>query len=301
MESSRAKSSVAIAPVGSGKLDGYVMAGLIALVGWNYWPTFKWMEMRWDEAESYMAHGWLIPFVSLWLLWMVREEIRQAPKSGSIAGFFLVAGCLLIHVVSGLADVSSISGLTLVPVLLGLVWLRYGLPTLKVVWFPIFFLLFMVPPPEFIISTMNFALKLKAADLATFLLDATGLPAIRQGSFMMFGEERLAIGDVCSGLRSLLSLLSLSVLYAYLIRDKGKAHVLGILLTGIPAAIIGNGIRIFLVAYLVTWLGSKRVFAPLVGTWDLHLFTGAVIFAAAFGCLYLVNTLLDKLTGRKTA
>ncbi len=279
-------------PLDRGRLR---MLAFLGLVVWNYWPTFKWMEGRWDEAESFMAHGWLIPFVTLWLLWMVRAEIRKAPISGSIHGFFLVAGSLAIHQIAGLADVSSISGLTLIPVLLGLVWLQFGLPTLKVVWFPVFFLIFMVPPPEFIISTLNFTLKLKAADLATFFLDSTGLPAIRHGSFMLFGEERLAIGDVCSGLRSLLSLMSLSVLYAYLIRDKGKPHILGILLTAIPAAIIGNGIRIFLVAYLVTWLGSKVVFKPIIGTWDLHLLTGGIIFFAAFGCLYLVNLVLDKM------
>jgi exosortase len=282
----------------TGKIQTYWMLALLALVAWNYWPTLKWMEGRWDEAESYMAHGWLIPFVSVWLLWMVRKEIKDAPTSGSILGFFLVAGSLLIHLIAGLADVSSISGLTLIPVLLGLVWLRFGSPTLKIVWFPVCFLIFMVPPPEFIISTLNFTLKLKAADLATFFLDSTGLPAIRQGSFMLFGEERLAIGDVCSGLRSLLSLLSLSVLYAYLIRDKGKLHIIGILLTGIPAAIIGNGVRIFLVAYLVTWLGSKTVFKPIIASWDLHLFTGGIIFIAAFGCLYLINVVLDKLPNK---
>jgi exosortase len=285
----------------AGRADVHAMAAFLLLAGWNYWPTLRWMEQRWDEPESYMAHGWLIPLVSLWLLWMERDRLRAAPKSGSIAGFFLVAGALVVHLVAGLADVSSISGLTIVPVIMGLVWLRFGAATLRIAWFPILFLFFMVPPPEFIISGMNFTLKLKAADLATFLLDATGLPSIRQGSFMMFGDQRLAIGDVCSGLRSLLALLSLGVLYAYLVRDKGRFHVLAVLATCVPAAIIGNGVRIFVVAYLVTWLGPATVFKPLIGSWDLHLFTGAFIFAADFACLYLVILILDKITAGKDA
>ena len=119
---------------------------------------------------------------------------------------------------------------------------------------------------------------------------------------MMFGTDRLAIGDVCSGLRSLLALMSLSVLYAYMVRERGRLHSLAILATGIPAAIIGNGIRIFCVAYLVSWLGSTVVFKPLLGSWDLHLFTGSLIFAADFGCLYGVTVILDKLSGpRKKA
>lgn len=283
------------------KNEALLLAGFLLLVGWNYWPTLKWMEMRWDETGSYMSHGWLIPGVTLWLLWLDKAKIKNAPRIPSLAGLFVLAGALLFHFVAGLADVSSISGITLIPALLGLVWLIFGMPMLKATWFPIGFLLFMVPPPEFVISTLNFTMKLKAADLATFLLDATGLPAIRQGSFMMFGEERLAIGDVCSGLRSLLALLSLSVLYAYLVRDKSKWHVMGVLVTGIPAALIGNGVRIFLVAYLVTWLGTERVFKPIIGSWDLHLFTGAIIFISAFGCLYLVNFILDRVTGKLPA
>jgi exosortase len=141
---------------------------------------------------------------------------------------------------------------------------------------------------------MNFSLKLMAADFATGLLNLIGLPAIRQGSYMIFGDDKLAIGDVCSGLRSLLALLSLGVLYAWLMRWKGKAHVLAILLMAVPAAIIGNGIRIFLVSCLVMGLGQKIVFRPLIGSWDLHLLTGAVIFIAAFACLYLAGYLADR-------
>lgn len=271
------------------------LVAFTVLLIWNYLPTFKWMIMRWDEAESYMAHGWLIPPISLWLLWQEKEKIKTASLSSSRFGFFIIVTSLTLHLVAGLADVSSISGLTLIGVLYGFVLLQFGWPTARLIWFPIVFLLFMVPPPEFIISKMNFALKLTAADFATGLLNLVGLPAIRQGSFLMFGTEKLAVGDVCSGLRSLLALLSLSVLYSWIIRDKGKIQVLAILLMAIPAAIIGNGLRIFLVSCLVMAFGQARVFKPIIGSWDMHLFTGAIIFIAAFSCLYLVSFIIDKL------
>jgi len=256
------------------------------------------MVERWDEPGTYMAHGWLIPPISIWLLWQLRDALRQAPRGqgGSEAlGFAIILSGLILHVIAGLADVSSISGLTLVAVLYGFVLLLEGRPIARVAWFPILFLAFMVPPPEFIISKMNFSLKLMAADMATGLLNTVGLPAIRQGSYMIFGDEKLAVGDVCSGLRSLLALIDLGVLYAWLVRERGKAHVLGILLMAVPAAIVGNGVRIFLVSCLVLAFGQASVFRPLVGTWDMHLFTGAFIFIAAFGCLYLVTAVLDRL------
>jgi exosortase len=240
-----------------------------------------------------MSHGWLVLPICAWLLWQERKRLAPAVSQGSSLGWLLIAPALLLHLVSGLADVSSISGLTMVPLLLGFIALRFGWPMVRTAWFPVVFLLFMVPPPEFIISGMNFKLKLLAADLAAMVLNSTGLPAVRAGSFMLFGDEKLAIGDVCSGLRSLLALLSVGVLYAWMIRGKGKGHVLAVLAATVPAAIIGNGLRIGLVCYLVSWLGPHKVFTPLVGSWDLHLFTGAIIFAGALGILAGVTALID--------
>lgn len=268
----------------------------------NYLPSIRWMIDRWMETESYTSHGPLIPLVSTVLLWVDRARLRKAIGPGSARGLAILLSALFVHLVAGLADVSSISGITLVPLIMGFVTLLYGWDFLKAAWFPIFFLVFMIPPPEFVISTLNFSLKLVAADMAEWLLNVTGVAAIRQGSFMLFGNERLAIGDVCSGLRSLLSLLALSVLFAWLVRSRGKGHVAGVLVAALPAAIIGNGVRICLVSYLVLWLGKERVFLPLVGTWDLHLLTGSVIFVAALTCLWGITALLDKVQdamGRK--
>jgi exosortase len=216
---------------------------------------------------------------------------------GSPWGLILLLPALLLHLIAGLADVSSLSGMFLIPAIMGFAALLHGTAFLKAAAFPIFFLIFMVPPPEFVISTLNFSLKLLAADTAEWLLNFTGVAAVRQGSFMLFGSEKLAIGDVCSGLRSLLSLIALSVLYGWMVRTRGKTHLAGVLLAAIPAAIIGNGVRIFLVSYLVLWLGQDAVFKPILGDWDLYLFTGSIIFAAALGCLFAITAICDHLPG----
>ncbi|MBW8889559.1 MAG: EpsI family protein [Fibrobacteres bacterium] len=280
-------------------MRGAAWAAFSLLFFANYFPAFRWMVARWDEPASYMSHGWLIPPISAFLLWQRRREIASLPRGPAQAsawGFPVIIVSLLLHLTAGLADVSSLSGLTLVGVLLGFVLLVEGKPTAKAAWFPILFLALMVPPPEFVIDKLNFSLKLMAADIATSLLDLVGLPAIRQGSYMIFGDEKLAVGDVCSGLRSLLALLDLGVLYAYLVRERGRAGVGAALAMAVPAAIVGNGLRIFLVACLVIAFGQAAVFKPLVGSWDLHLFTGAFIFIAAFGCLYLAVWAVDRLS-----
>lgn len=278
-----------------------ILWGLFTLLGlWNYWPTWKWIIARWDEAESYMSHGWLIVPISAYLLWQVRAKMGPR-EQGGWAPLFLLGLALFLHLLAGVADVSSISGFTMVLAIFAFFWLVEGWKRAQVAWFAVFFLAFMVPPPEFVINGINFRLKLVAADIAALLLNVTGLGAIRAGSFMIFGEQRLAIGDVCSGLRSLLSLMALGVLYAYLIRDRGWKHVVAILAATAPAAILGNGLRIGLVCYLVNGLGPEKVFKPILGDWDLHLITGAVIFASALACLLGVSWLMDKLTAKAPA
>jgi exosortase len=275
-----------------------IWSAFLALLIANYWPTIRWMVARWDEPESYMAHGWLILPITLYLLYQRRQEWASLPRgiqSSSWWGGVLVLASLLLHAISGLADVSSISGMTMAFAIFGFILLFEGKSVAAIVWFPVLFLIFMVPPPEFVISKLNFSLKLMAADMATWILNLVGMPAIRQGSYMLFGTDKLAVGDVCSGLRSLLALLDLGVLFAYMVRDRGRLQVLVVLLMAIPAAIVGNGLRIFIVSCLVSFMGQEFVFKPRIGTWDIHLLTGAIIFIAAFGCLFLAVSLVDKL------
>ncbi len=253
-----------------------------------------------------MSHGWLIPPIALFLIWKARRaqgagqtEIasHEANTTGDYRPLFLggFMALLTVHIFAGLADVSSIAGLALVGLIVSFAGLLEGWRGLRPILFPLGFLVFMVPPPEFIISGINFKLKLFAADIACHWLNLTGMGAIREGSFMLFSDQKLAIGDVCSGLRSLLALMALGCLFAYGVRDKGWKHVTAILSATVPAAVIGNGLRIGMVCYLVEWFGSEAVFKPLIGTTDLHLLTGGLIFAAALGFLLAVNALCDRL------
>jgi exosortase len=267
-----------------------------------YWPTLEWMVGRWNEDESYHSHGFLIPLVSAFLAWSARAEAAggsAAPAPGRKAGFWIAFSAVILHLLAGVEDVNSISGFTLIPLVFGFTVMMLGWRGSRPFWFAIAYLWFMVPLPDFVISGLNFRLKLVAADLATSLLNLAGLPAIREGSYMLFGEEKLAVGDVCSGLRSLLSLVALGVLYAWLVRARGWLHVLAVTAAIMPAAVLGNGLRIFVVSGLVYFLGTEPVFKPLFGDVDVHLLTGGIIFAGAFLTLFAVSSAMDLLAGRK--
>lgn len=273
-------------------------AFLILAIG-AYWPTLEWMVGRWNEDESYHSHGFLIPLVSGFLAYGAFPEGWKAGADRRMLGFWIAAGSLALHLLAGVEDVNSISGFTLIPLIFGFAVMMLGWNGSKPLWFPIAYLWFMVPLPDFITSGLNFKLKLVAADFATFLLDISGIPAIREGSYMLFGEQKLAVGDVCSGLRSLLSLVALGVLFAWLVRGKGWHHVVAVALAIVPAAVLGNGMRIFAVSTLVYFLGTEPVFRPLIGSVDIHLLTGGIIFGGAFLTLFAVSQAMDLVDARR--
>ncbi|HLP40165.1 MAG TPA: exosortase/archaeosortase family protein [Fibrobacteria bacterium] len=278
-----------------------IWAVFAVLFAANYVPTFRWMIMRWNEDGSYSSHGWLIPPVSAVLLWGMRDRLGAVPRQSSAAGFGMVLLALCIHALSGAADVSSLSGFSMVLLVAGFSMMMMGSAWFRVAWFPILLLLFMVPLPDFLISNLNFKLKLVAADVAARMLNASGLPAIHAGSFLLFGEEKLAVGDVCSGLRSMLSLVALGTIYAWLVRDRGRLLVLAILLAIIPSAVFGNGLRIYIVSLLVYFLGSETVFRPIVAGTDLHLLTGGIIFLGAFAVLYAISSAYDAFMATRSS
>jgi exosortase len=140
-----------------------------------------------------------------------------------------------------------------------------------------------------------------AADFAARMLNVSGLPAIHAGSFLLFGNEKLAVGDVCSGLRSMLSLVALGTIYAWLVRDRGRPLVLAILLAIVPSAVFGNGLRIYIVSLLVYFTGSETVFTPIAFGTDLHLLTGGLIFIGAFSVLYAISSAYDALQSARAA
>ena len=185
----------------------------------------------------------------------------------------------------------------IITLIYGFIYLTLGKVWLKKTWFAVAFLVFMVPLPDFIISGLNFKLKFWASDLAASILNFAGVAAIREGSFMLFNEEKLAIGDVCSGLRSLISLVALGVLFTWFNREKGPIHVTAVLLSILPAAILGNGLRIFIISLAVNSFGGSIVFTPIILDYDLHLISGMFIFMGAFASLLGVNSLLNLVLG----
>jgi exosortase len=252
-----------------------------------YIPTISWMVNRWVEPESYYGHGFLIPFVSLFFLWQRRGTLKKIAFSSFSPGLWIVAAGLTIHTVCVVLDVDFISGFSFVFVLYGLVLFFFGKQMARNLFFPIFFLLAMIPLPLVLLSNVTIKLKLFAAQCATFILNEIGFPSIREGNIIRMPHSFIAIEAPCSGLRSLISLLTLGALFAYAIKmsypRKGA-----LFLSSVPLAVVSNVMRIIILATVNDLYGEK------VAMGFIHDFTGFLVFAIAFTGLFGVSKVLEK-------
>lgn len=262
----------------------FISAFALALVA--YLPTLQWMFDRWMAKESYYGHGLLIPIVSAVIVWQRRDNFKKIPISRDWAGLIIVVACLFVHVVCAALRVYFISGFSFVILLYGLVLFFFGKELAKKLIFPIFFLLTMIPLPLVLISNLTVRLKLFAAQCATIILNHIGFPSIRDGSIIRMPRSFITIEAPCSGLRSLISLFTLGLLFAYAV-NVSYARKAVVFISSVPIAVASNVIRIVLLAAVNDLYGEKITMG------FFHNFTGFLVFALAFAGLFGVSRLVE--------
>ena len=212
-----------------------------------YFPTLKTMFERWVAPESYYGHGFLIPIVSLFVVWQRRDILRKTGMSSEPMGLWIIAAGLLIHIVCAALKVYFVSGFSFVFVIYGLVLFFFGRKMARNLIFPIFFLLAMVPLPLVVVGNLTVKLKLFAAQCSTFLLNRIGFPSRLDGSTILMPTSFTVVEAPCSGLRSLISLLTLGLLFAYALKGSYVRKGL-LLLSSVPIAMATNICRIIIIA-----------------------------------------------------
>lgn len=261
----------------------FLLAGMFIL---TYIPTLLWMWDRWFARDSYYSHGVLIPFVSGFLIWQTRAELAAIRPKRSPWGMPLIIAGLMIHLGSSLFRVYFTSGFSMLIVLAGLILFLYGSKTLKKIIFPVCFLIFMVPVPLVVITNISFKMKILAAQIATAALNGMGLEAVRSGSVLKMQHTNVVVDDICSGLRSLISLTALGSIFAYGMKGPMPKRII-LFLSTIPIAIATNVLRIVFLSFISEVWGSRYA------TGFVHDLSGFMVFALAFILLYAVGKVLE--------
>lgn len=256
----------------------FSIALLVALV-WAYWPVLKNLTNRLLTDEDY-SFGLLLPVVSGYIVYLKWPQIRRGSWRPSWLGLVVLALGMVLYIVGELSTDIYTPTLSFVVSLSGVLFLLGGWKLVRLLGFPLLLLVFMIPLPNFLTQQLTLPLQLISSRLATEMLQMIGVVAVRQGNVIDLGIRQLQVVAACSGLRYILALLALGIIFCYFYqRRPWKAAILIIAI--IPAAIFANALRV---------AGMGIYPALQEGFW--HGFSGWLIFVFCFGFLFLLNWVL---------
>lgn len=255
----------------------------------NSKSAFVWMVARWNDTQSFGAdysHGYIIPFVSIAVLWHRKEDLRAAPKQLCQFGLLVIVMALLLHWLGAKMQQTRISLISLILIIWGLPFYFYGWKFAKLLIFPCSYLIFCVPLN--FLDALSGPLQQIATTLAYNILNGLGIECQRVGTQLISPYFQLNVEAPCSGLRSLLAMTALTAVYAYY-TQKGFIKKWLLFLTSIPIAVAGNIGRIISIA-LVSMTAGQQFGAGLHHDWSGYvLFSLAIALMIAFGRILNVN------------
>ena len=271
----------------------YIIWLLVAIL---YSPILNILyRSRWDSVDY--THAYFILPISLWLVWRNRAQLKEilskTRKTGSIVGLIILILGVLMFILGWKNDYLFISTLSLIPVLCGLVIFLYGYAIAKTLSFPILYILLMVPPPLGILDNLTLPMRYWISVITEHILRQFSYPITRDGLLLSMGGYDIYMGPACSGFRSLITMISLGLVYIYIIKASIKSKVI-LLSSLIPLALFGNLIRVISVCLVTFYFGNE------IGH-KYHDASGFVIFVIMILGLVGLENLLQAISSKPHA
>ncbi len=246
----------------------------------SYAPVLWRLVRQWD-TDADMGHGFFVPVLALYIAWQKRHELLAQEAEPSWWGLpVVVYGALQLYVAT-LGVELFLARTAFVISLIGMVWMLGGARYLRILAFPLFLLFFMVPIPAIIYNKITFPLQLLASRLADNALEVLRIPVLREGNVLELAEQKLSVVEACSGIRSLLSLTFLALVYGHFFEKKVWMRVVLFLAT-VPIAIVANASRVTLTGFLTEY-------KPELAEGFFHTASGWVIFMVALTILIVFH------------
>ena len=251
-----------------------VVAVLIVLGWFNYRGVIRYTMLLFAEPPEDMSHGWLVPFVSVYVLWTQRKAFKAAAGLPSWGGFLWMCFFLAVAWLGGRGGQSRIEQLSLIGMIWSTSYALWGRQTARLMLFPAGYLLFTVPISSFT-DFFTIHLRIVSSSVAMALLNGFGV-AVEQAGTALFSrvpgaEFNVDVADPCSGIRSLFAMMALIAVYAYYTQKTvfGKSVLIA---CSVPIAMIGNIARIMSICLMATWFGQD------IATGYYHDYSGYIVF-----------------------
>ncbi len=267
----------------------YYMITFIGIIIAFYYNTFKWLVESWMN-NAYYSHGILVPIISLYIIWRMKKELSVIERKESQKGLIIFIVALILQGIAVLYVIRFLSGLSLIIAIFGIVLYLYGEEFANKIKFPILFLLLAIPLP--FIDMVAPPVQTISAVESTNLANILGVPTQIDGLILKTPAGSFEVALECSGLRSVVSLLTLSIIYAFIL-ESGLLMKFVIVLSSIPLAIAGNILRITSV------LGVANIYGQDMATKYFHDISSLLLFGVALIGLLLVGRLFGRLKFKK--
>lgn len=251
-----------------------------------YFPTYYELA-RTIWATDEQGHGPIILLVSCWLFYQLRYKIAESQGSPQLLlGWPILLFAMVLYAVGTSQQIIMFAAGSQILVLVAGLLILFGTRALRLAWFPLFFLLFMIPLPEALVAVVTGPLKSAVSAVATSLLHYLGYPVGRTGVVMTVGPYQLLVADACAGLNSMFTLEALGMLYMNLMNYTSAARNVSLALLLVPVAFIANIARVMILVLVTYHFGDEA------GQGFVHGFAGIVLFLVALMLMLVVDKLL---------
>jgi exosortase B len=259
-----------------------ILAAVIA-----YAPTFITLAQGpWQTEQE--SHGPLIIAAALWLVWQSRDKLRNAEIAPApIPGWALLLSGLVVLILSRNQDIWFLEVASEIPVIAGCVLLLVGWDVLRIVAFPIGFLIFSAPAPGWMVDAATVPLKVLISDTVTQVLYSAGYPVAQNGVVILIGPYQLLVQDACSGLNSIFALSAIGIFYVYAFRWHEKIRGLILISLIIPITIAANFLRVLALVLIAYYAGVDKIEGAL------HDLTGIALFVLAVALMFICEGLIN--------
>ncbi|EZP39613.1 transmembrane exosortase (exosortase_EpsH) [Janthinobacterium sp. HH104] len=261
-----------------------IVIGFAALYIPSFYTLFTGIWMTEEQA-----HGPIILVLSVWLIWRQREQILAAAEHdrAPVAGWLLFIAALLIYIAGRSQQILAFEIGSFVMLTASILVLKLGVGALRAAWFPFFFMLFMIPLPSSVVSTLTLPMKMAVSYVCEHILFWAGYPIARTGVILQIGQYQLLVADACAGLQTLLTLEALGLFYLNLVRHTSAIRNIGLAILIIPISFTANVMRVIALTLITYYFGDAA------GQGFLHGFAGMVLFVSALVLILSLDSLLQ--------
>ncbi|PYU24136.1 MAG: exosortase [Acidobacteria bacterium] len=254
---------------------------LLVLIGFLYHSILTKLVLNWLNNPDF-SHGFIIPIFSFFVVWQKRKKLAKLPLAPNWLGLFVIMGALMVLIVGVLGAELFLSRSSLVLLLAGIIIYFAGWRYFRALLFPWAVLFLMIPVPVIVFNEIAFPLQFLASRLATSFLGILGVPVLREGNVIQLPVMSLEVVEACSGIRSLVSLTALAVIYGYFAETRNLWKA-ALVIAAIPIAVIANGLRIMGTGLVVQYWDPQK------GEGFFHTFSGWIIFVLSLAMLFVLH------------